>query len=882
MPSDPHQPLRDDVRLLGELLGETLRAQEGEALFRTVERVRALAKSARAGNDDDFRLLSDDLSRLSLDDAQLIARAFAQFLHLANIAEQHHRVRRRRAYQRDPAARPQRGSCEEAFARLLGGGLTADRLYEAVCALRIELVLTAHPTEVARRRIVQKHNRIAASLATRDRQDLTILERDQVVAALRREIEGAWATREIRAQQPTPIEEVRGGLMVFEQSLWDAIPRFMRVLDRALRASAGRGLPLDVAPIRFGSWMGGDRDGNPNVTPAVTRRACLLSRWAAADRYLKDIDAVRDELSMESGSEELQARVGRIPAPYRELLRTVRARMLATRAWIDASLASDENVDATADVYIEPTDLMADLLLCHRSLEETGLALIAAGKLTDFIRRITVFGMTMARIDIRQDSARHQQALSEITSALGVGSYADWDEPARVDFLQRELSGRRPLVPPDLDATDRTRDVLDTCRMIARTPAGSLGAYVVTMARSASDVLAVELLQKEARVPAPLRVVPLFETSRDLHHAGATIDALLRVPWYAARIGGRQEVMIGYSDSAKDVGRVSAGWDLYKAQEDVIASCRRHGVAVTLFHGRGGSVGRGGGPTHLALKSQPPGSIDGTLRVTEQGEMLQALFGFTDIAVRTLEVYTTGTLEAWLAPARAAGQEWRDCMERLSADAAATYRRIVYDDPRFIDYFHTSTPEADIGGLNLGSRPARRDRGAGVVGLRAIPWQFAWTQTRLMLGAWLGVEDALDCAIGRGERDRLITMYSEWPHFQSEIDLIEMVLAKADGRIAGEYDRRLVPSALQPLGAELRERLERAIRGVLDLTGHRELLESTPVIRRSIDVRNPYVDPINLVQVELMRRLREHPDARVRAALMVTVNGIAAGMRNTG
>jgi phosphoenolpyruvate carboxylase len=882
VPADPHQPLRDDVRLLGELLGETLRAQEGEELFRTVERVRALAKSARAGNDDDFRVLSDDLARLSLDEAQLIARAFAQFLHLANIAEQHHRVRRRRAYQRDPAAPPQRGSCDEAFARLLGGGLTADRLYEAVCALRIELVLTAHPTEVARRRIVQKHNRIAALLSARDRQDLTILERDEVVAALRREIEAAWATREIRAQRPAPLDEVRGGLMVFEQSLWDAIPRFMRALDRALGATTGRGLPLDVAPIRFGSWMGGDRDGNPSVTPEVTRRACLLSRWAAADRYLEDIGAVRDELSMESGSGELEARVGSIPSPYREVLRIVRARMLATRAWIDASLASDENVDATADVYIEPADLMADLLLCHRSLEATGHALIAAGQLTDFIRRVTVFGMTMARIDIRQDSSRHEHALAEVTSALGLGSYAGWDEAARVDFLQRELSGRRPLIPPDLDATDATRDVLETCRMIARAPAGSLGAYVVTMTRRASDVLAVELLQKEAGVAAPLRVVPLFETSLDLHNAGATIDALLRVPWYAARIGGRQEVMIGYSDSAKDVGRVSAGWDLYTAQEDVVASCRRHGIAVTLFHGRGGTVGRGGGPTHLALRSQPPGSIDGTLRVTEQGEMLQALFGFTDIAVRTLEVYTTGTLEAWLAPARAVPQEWRECMDRVSADAAATYRRIVYDDARFIDYFRTSTPEADIAGLNLGSRPARRDTGEGVAGLRAIPWQFAWTQTRLMLGAWLGVEDALDCAIARGERERLITMYREWPHFQSQIDLIEMVLAKADGRIAGEYDRRLVPSSLQPLGAELRERLARAIRGVLDLSGHRALLESMAVIRRSIDVRNPYVDPINLVQIELMRRLREHPDARVRAALMVTVNGIAAGMRNTG
>ena len=883
MPADPHQPLRDDVRLLGELLGGTVRTQQGEALFQTIERVRALSKSARAGNDADFRVLSDELAQLSLDQAQLVARAFAQFLHLANIAEQHHRVRRRRAYQRDPSARPQRGSCEEAFGRLLVSGITSEQLYDAVCGLRIELVLTAHPTEVARRRIVQKHNRVAAALARRDRPDLTIVERDEVVAALRREIEGAWATSEVRAQPPTPIDEVRSGLVVFEQSLWDAVPRFARALDRALETSTGRPLPLEVVPIRFGSWIGGDRDGNPNVTPEVTRRACLLSRWVAAEAYVREIDAVRDELSMDVASPELQARLGgAIASPYRELLGMLRERMLATRQWIEASLDAGENATPSPDVYVESSGLMADLRLCHRSLEETGHALIAAGRLTDLIRRVAVFDVTLARLDVRQDSTRHTDALTAITTALGLGAYVDWDEASRLEFLQSELSGRRPLIPPDLAASADIADVLETFRMIARAPSGSLGAYVVTMTRHASDVLAVELLQKDARVASPLRVVPLFETSRDLHNAGAVLDALLAVPWYRARIGGRQEVMIGYSDSAKDVGRLTAGWDLFKAQEEVVAACRRHDVAVTLFHGRGGSVGRGGGPTHLALKSQPPGSIDGTLRVTEQGEMLQALFGFADIALRTLEIYTTGTLEAWLLPARAALPEWRACMDRLAADAAATYRRIVYDEPRFIEYFHASTPEADISSLNIGSRPARRGGTAGVTGLRAIPWQFAWTQTRLMLGAWLGTEDALDCAAERGERDRLMTMYREWPHFASEIDLIEMVLAKTDGRIAGEYDRRLVPPELQPLGADLRARLQRAIRAVRDLTGHRELLQSMPVIRRSIDVRNPYVDPLNLVQIELMRRLREHPDPRVRAALMVTVNGIAAGMRNTG
>jgi phosphoenolpyruvate carboxylase len=879
---DPHKPLRDDVRLLGELLGDTIRAQAGEHIFATVERVRALAKSGRAGNDADFRVLADELSRMPVDDALPVARAFAHFLHLANIAEQHHRVRRRREYLRDPSAAPQRGSCEDGFARLIAAGITPERLHASVSALQVELVLTAHPTEVQRRRLVQKHNRIAATLAQRDRPDLTAPERDALVAALRREILAAWGTSDVRQQRPTPIDEVRSGLLVFEQSLWEALPQYVRSLDRALRASTGRGLPIDAAPLRFGSWIGGDRDGNPNVTPDVTRRACLLSRWVAADLYLREIEALRDELSVESAIDELRARVPGSPEPYRELLRGVRARLAATRAWTEASLEGTETLTPGPDVYVTSQEFAADLALCYRSLEATGQALLAGGRLTDVLRRVAAFGVTLARLDVRQDSTRHTEALTAITSALGLGSYADWDEEARLAFLVRELTSRRPLIPADLEASPNVRDVIDTFRTIAAAPAESLGAYVITMARSASDVLAVALLQKALGVAAPLRVVPLFETAHDLQQAGAVMDRLLTEPWYRARIAGRQEVMIGYSDSAKDVGRVAAGWELFKAQEAVVASCARHETRATLFHGRGGSVGRGGGPTHLALQSQPPGSIDGTLRVTEQGEMLQALFGFADIAVRTMEVYTTGTLEAWLTPVRAGADEWRACMDRLAADARAGYRRVVYDDPRFIDYFHASTPEAEIGEMNIGSRPARRSAGSSVAGLRAIPWQFAWTQTRLMLGAWLGLEEALDRAVARGEAELLRTMYLEWPSFQSAVDLIEMVLAKADGRIAAEYDRRLVPDALQPLGADLRARLERAIRGVRAVSGHEELLQATPVIRRSIDVRNPYVDPLNLVQVELLRRMRAHPDTGVHAALMVTVNGIAAGLRNTG
>ena len=882
MELDPHKPLRDDVRLLGELLGETLKEHAGQDVFDKVERVRALAKRGRAGSNEDFRVLAGELGRMSPDEALPITRAFSHFLHLANIAEQHHRIRRRREYQRDPQAAPQRASCEDAFARLRAAGITPDRLHEAVCALRIELVLTAHPTEVARRTMAQKYNRIATTLGVRDRMDLTPIEREELVAALQREIATAWQTDEVRDERPSPLDEVRSGLVVFEQSLWEALPRYLRAVDRALRHATNRGLPIDVSPVRFGSWIGGDRDGNPNVTPQVTRRACFLSRWVAANLYLKEISALRDELSLVTATPELRERAGQAREPYREFLRGVRARMVATREWIEASLSSEEDVAPVGELYVEATDFAAALHLCYRSLEATGHGLVASGRLADLLRRVSAFGVTLARLDIRQEASKHTDALAAITSALGLGSYADWDEQTRLNFLLRELTSRRPLIPHDLIATPEVNDVLDTFRMIARLPAESAGAYVITMARSASDVLAVELLQKEMRIAARLRVVPLFETSQDLRNAGAVMNALFELPRYRARTRGHQEVMIGYSDSAKDVGRLTAGWDLYQAQEQIVAACRKHDIRVTLFHGRGGSVGRGGGPTYLAIKSQPPGSIDGTLRVTEQGEMLQAQFGLPDIAVRTMEVYTTGTLEAWLTPTAEPLPEWRACMDRLAADARGAYQRIVHEDPRFVEYFRRSTPESEIGELNIGSRPARRGGGTSVSSLRAIPWQFAWTQTRLMLGAWLGVEDALDRSLARGERDALRAMYREWQYFQSSIGLIEMVLAKADGEIAAEYDRQLVPKGLKPLGKELRKRLERAIAGVLTITEQRELLESNPVIRRSIDVRNPYVDPLNLLQVELLRRVRQNADPRTRAALMVTVNGIAAGLRNTG
>jgi phosphoenolpyruvate carboxylase len=512
------------------------------------------------------------------------------------------------------------------------------------------------------------------------------------------------------------------------------------------------------------------------------------------------------------------------------------------------------------------------------------MAGIADGPLLDSLRRAHCFGLCLVRLDIRQDAGRHRTALDEITAYLGLGHYAEWDEAQRLDFLQRELASPRPLLPADHRPSGDTAEVLATCRVVAQSPAAALGSYVISMAGAASDVLAVQLLLKEAGLRRPMRVVPLFETLADLERAGGVIDSLLALPAYRERLAGPQEVMIGYSDSAKDAGTVAAAWAQYRAQEALVEVCSRHGVELLLFHGRGGTVGRGGGPAHAAILSQPPGSVAGRFRVTEQGEVIRFKFGLPRLAEQNLSLYLAAVLEATLLPPPAPTAEWRALMERLAADGLASYRAVVREHPQFVEYFRQATPEQELGRLPLGSRPARR-RSGGVESLRAIPWIFAWTQTRLMLPAWLGWENALAAAVARGEAALLQQMRAHWPFFRTRIDMLEMVLVKADAGIARLYDERLVADELRPLGQQLRDLLSQAEHMVLALTGQTRLLGSDPVLRESISVRDTYLDPLHLLQVELLarsRRLTEHGETPLERALLVSVAGIAAGLRNTG
>lgn len=892
---DSHAPLREDVRLLGGLLGETLREQVGDALYERVEAIRQLGKQASEGDAAAHQALNHVLSSLSDDELLPVARAFTQFLNLANIAEQYHRVRRRRAWQWRDEANQQAGSLAELLPRLAAKGLSATQIAEAVGTLDIELVLTAHPTEISRRTLIQKYDEIAEILERLDHVQLSPVERRDTLARLKRNVIAAWHTDEIRSHKPTPVDEAKWGFTAIEQTLWYSMPQFLRQFDTVLRQHTGERLPLTHAPIRFASWMGGDRDGNPNVTHRVTAEVLLLARWQAADLYWRDVDALRWELSMEDCSADMRAQVGtHSREPYRDVLREVRDRLGRTRDWAKASLDAG-SVALPIDpqlIYLQSDELMQTLLMCHRSLGACNMAEIAEGELTDLIRRVACFGVELLRLDIRQESGRHRDAMDAITQYLGLGAYATWDEATRQAFLLAQLAQKRPLLPQTLQAkpddpiaSTAVQEVLATFRVLAAQTGNGLGAYVISMAEQPSDVLAVMLLQKEAEVTQPLRVVPLFETLKDLDNAGSCLDALLSVAWYKQAIHGHQEIMIGYSDSAKDAGFLAASWAQYRAQEQLTAIADKHGIRLTLFHGRGGSVSRGGAPTHQALLSQPPRSVQGSIRVTEQGEMIRFKFGMKGIAIRNLELYAAATLEATLLPPPAAKPEWRAAMTQMSETALTVYRQTVREQPHFIRYLRTVTPELELQMLPLGSRPARRQTHGGLESLRAIPWVFAWTQIRLMLPAWLGTGRALNTAWAEGDAAVIAQMLAEWPYFQTVLDMLEMVLAKADPAIARYYESHLTDDAdLLALGLDLRRRLQHTIDILLNVVNRQRLLQNAPVLARSISVRTPYILPLHMLQAELMRRRRDTGQdvTGFDHALMVTIAGIAAGLRNTG
>ncbi|MEH6592399.1 MAG: phosphoenolpyruvate carboxylase [Halioglobus sp.] len=874
-PQTNYASLRSNVSLLGRILGDTIASAEGDDFLALIERIRGLSKGAREGGKHEREAMLEELRGLDNDQLVPVARAFAQFLNLANIADQHHHVSR----EMDPLLSASR-HINSSLKELAEEGVSAQDIAASIAELKIELVLTAHPTEITRRTLILKHSEIGRCLGQLELGSLTERERDVLQARLRELITQIWYGDDFRLQRPSPVDEAKWGFAVVEESLWLAVPEFLRRLDQALQERCDLQLPLDAAPVSFVSWMGGDRDGNPNVTAKVTREVLLLSRWQAADLYLGDIASLLEELSMTRCNEQLRQLSGSAHEPYRQVLRELRSLLRRTRAAIEAEL--DGELPPEGELLSSVEQLWQPLVACYQSLMDCGMELVARGALLDALRRVRCFGVHLVRHDIRQDSARHTEALSEITSSLDLGDYADWDERQRQNFLLEELQSRRPLVPRNWTPSADVQEVLDTCAVVAGQPPDALGAYVISMARQPSDVLAVHLLLQDAGVSETLPVAPLFETLDDLSRAREVVSSLLESDWYRCQIDSRLMVMIGYSDSAKDAGVLAASWAQYRAQESLLEVCTQYDVQLTLFHGRGGTIGRGGAPAQEALLSQPPGSLKNGLRVTEQGEMIRTKLGWTSLAVKTLALYTVAICRANLMTPPAPKDNWRRMMDFLSDNSCTAYRDVIRGEPEFVPYFRHATPERELAKLPLGSRPARRKGGGGIESLRAIPWIFAWSQNRLMLPAWLGAGAALHKALEEGGADLLREMSEHWPFFATRLSMLEMVYAKADTGLSAYYDELLVPESLHHIGKKLRWQLQSDIETVLSVHDKETLVTDQPWVMESIRLRNIYTDPLNFLQAELLQRNRQEEEERLERAIMVTIAGIAAGMRNTG
>ena len=867
------------------------------------------------------------------------AQLFGELISQANLASSVQTVRSWKAnlradagFQVDRSAGAVVGipTFRSAFDSLVAKGHSAARIRDAIVSQDIELVLTAHPTEAQRRTILKKNQQIVELLSQYDKNELlTPGEISDLKDGLRAEQLAAWRTSNVRRSKPSPEGEARNGMMVIEETCWDAVPEHYRRLDRSLARIGQPPIPYDACLVRISTWMGGDRDGNPNVTSVVTDKVIALMRARAAILYAREVEKLLFELSHTGPiTEEMRAEVEKYTGgapdpsvrkkvfthgpdygvqwtfqsgcpddePYRVLLMAIRRRLYKSRTVMEEQYLGSRNKDQLdPDVYTSAAELLAPLELMYRSLVAVGDKVLANGTLLDLIRRVRAFGVSLARLDLRQESDRHAEALDAVTRHLGIGSYLEWDEESKLAWLEAELVSRRPLIPAldELQPTDRVREVLDTFHVLATLPPECMGAYCISMARSASDVLAVRLLQLKCGVQHPMRVAPLFETREDLQNAPRVMKRVLSVAAYKGAIGGFHEVMLGYSDSSKDAGKFASLWELHVAMEKLLEVGRDAGVRLNFFHGRGGSIGRGGGPLHLALLSQPAGSIAGAYRVTVQGEQIQAFLASKEVAVHTFQRYAISVLEHTVAPPPLPSDTQRELMQQLADASAHAFQAQVYrsEGGVFSRYFHAATPTSALSEMNLGSRPAKRKAAGGIETLRAIPWVFAWTQTRLHLPVWLGGGAALAERIAAGGLAELQETYRSWPFFQGLVDLVELELSKAEPDVSTYYDAKLCSPELKAVGDKLRAALSDAVKAVTAVTGHGALLDNHPNTKKSFALRRPYLLTLHAIQGEVMSRLQAEqppadatPDDRATLtdAMTVTVQGIAAGMQNTG
>ncbi len=884
----PTKSLRDDVRHLGNILGKVIKKQEGSNFFNLVEKIRLLSKAnvANKSRKEPFKKILIEVNKLSPQSLFKLTRAFNHFMNFYNLAESIDASRTLDQYENIKSNKKfQNIFIEEIFENFFKNKkISNNKVYNIAKSLNIGIVLTAHPTEVKRRTLIQKYHTLTEILEQRILLNnypskLKILDKK-----LYDEITIIWNTDEIKRSRPTPPEEARWGLAIIEDSLWDTIPKVYRRLNQIFEKNMGKGLPKNFNPIEFGSWMGGDRDGNPFVTSEVTKRVILLSRWEAAKLYEKSLTKLIRSYSMEKCSNKILKATGKTFEPYRVYLRPLRDKLRTTHREIEQHLNYGKPLNEKI-LLSEREEILKPLRVVRESLEQNQNENIASSDLLDLMRRAKCFGINLARLDIRQESSRHSQLLNEFIKRKSRQNYNSWSETKKIKYLSDKIRGKNSI-NKFIFKNKENKEVWSTFKALSSQPKECLGAYVISMTSSASDILSVMYLQKEANIKSKLRVVPLFETLDDLINGKKIMEKLFSLKWYRKYILNKQEIMIGYSDSSKDAGKLSASWHQYKLQEEIIKLAKKYKINVTFFHGRGGSAGRGGGPIQATLRSQPPYSVNGKIRITDQGEVIQQKYGYEPLAKYNLCSYIGSVMEATLNPPPNPKKEWRNLIQKMSNVSTSSYRKNINQTSDFIRYFKTVTPHMALGKLSIGSRPSKRKNVDNINSLRAIPWVFAWTQIRLMLPAWLGTAEALRYSSIKKFKKTLTDMEKNWPYFNSTMDLLDMVLSKVDPEISKIYEKNLADQKLVRVGDKLRYQFNAVKKLNHDITP-REILKQRKAFRGPAIIRNIYSEILNVLQVIVMKKQKQKKlDKKSKKllddAMMTSIAGISAAIKNTG
>ena len=885
----PTKSLREDVRYLGNILGRVIKQQEGTNFFRLVEDVRRLSKAntANINKKKSFKKLSNKIKNLSPINLFKLTRAFTHFMNFINIAESIDGARKLNEYENKKQIDSNKNIfIEEIFEGFFKNRkISTNKIYDIAKNLNIGIVLTAHPTEVKRRTLILKYHKITEIMEQRDLLKKYPFKLKILDKKLFDEFTIIWNTDELKRSRPTPPDEARWGLAIIEDSLWETIPKVYRRLNDIFVKNIGKGLPKNFNPIEFGSWMGGDRDGNPNVTAKVTKEVILLSRWEAAKLYEKELTKLIRSLSIDKCSKKIISKTGKTFEPYRVYLRPLRNKMRLTHKLIEQHLVENVPLDQKK-LLCNREEILKPLRIVRESLEENNSENIASGDLLDLMRRAKCFGINLARLDIRQESSRHSQLISELLKRKYKFNYNNLSEDKKIKFLSSKIKSKINLINKFSFKNKENKEVWETFKILSNEPKECLGAYVISMTSAASDILSVAFLQKEAKIKDFLRIVPLFETLEDLINAKSIMKKLFSLNWYRNMINNKQEVMIGYSDSSKDAGKLSASWHQYKAQEEIIKLAKKYKIDVTFFHGRGGSAGRGGGPIQATLRSQPPNSVNGKIRITDQGEVIQQKYGYEPMAKYNLCSYIGAVMQATLIPPPYPKKEWRELIEKMSEISTISYRKNINENSDFIRYFKTVTPHVSLGKLSIGSRPSKRKNVDNIQSLRAIPWVFAWTQIRLMLPSWLGSAKALRFSSKSKYKKTLIKMEKDWPFFNSMMDILDMVISKADPEISKIYEENLADYNLKKVGSKLRIQFQEIQKLNKQITP-KEIIKARKEFRTTVIVRNIYSEVLNIVQAATMSKLsRKRYNFKEKKylndALMTSIAGISAAMKNTG